>query len=149
MISSIPSSTRQNPTGSASAYPRALRLWFWFCVIVAIGVVLRRLKELISPSVNPRSPMAELETSFSSHSALTAAHIVPAAVFVLCSIFVLSRRSIGRPVQWLFFITGWITGLTAYAMSVNAFGGWIERSAVIVFDTWFLISLSRACWLFL
>jgi hypothetical protein len=29
-------------------------------------------------------------------------------------------------------------------MSSYAFGGWIERSAVLVFDTWFLISLARA-----
>jgi hypothetical protein len=134
--------------GDALKYPRGLRVWFWVCVVIAIGVVARRLKELIAPSVNPSSPMAELETSFSSHAALTAAHIVPAAVFVVCSILVLSRRAVGRPLQWLFFVTGWITGLTAYAMSYNAFGGWIERSAVMVFDTWFLYSLTRAYLLF-
>jgi uncharacterized membrane protein YsdA (DUF1294 family) len=93
--------------------------------------------------------MAELEAAISSHAALTAAHIVPAAVFVLCSVFVLARISVARPVQWLFFVSGWITGLTAYAMSFNAFGGWIERSAVIVFDTWFLYSLTYAYRLFL
>ena len=149
MISSAPSTNRQNTSQVTRPYPRTLRLWFWFCVIIAVGVVLRRLKELISPSINPRSPMADLETSFSSHAALTAAHIIPAAIFVICSVFVLSRKSIVPAVQWLFFISGWITGLTAYAMSFNAFGGWIERSAVLVFDTWFLYSLSRACWLFL
>jgi hypothetical protein len=124
-------------------------VWFWFCVVIAIGVVVRRLKELIVPSVNPRSPMAELEATFSSHAVLTAAHIVPAAVFVLCSIPVLSRMSVARPLQWLFFVSGWITGLTAYAMSLHAFGGWIERSAVMVFDTWFLYSLTRGYGLFL
>jgi uncharacterized membrane protein YsdA (DUF1294 family) len=134
---------------STVLYPRALRFWFWFCVVVAIGVVLRRLKELIAPSVSSRAEMAELEAAFSSHAVLTAAHIVPAAVFVLCSVFVLSRMSVARLVQWLFFVSGWITGLTAYAMSFNAFGGWIERSAVMVFDTWFLYSLTRAYRLFL
>lgn len=143
------SGVRSGP-GAAVVYPRGLRVGFWFCVVIALGVVARRLKELIAPSAaNPRSPMAGLEASFSSHAALTAAHIVPAAVFVLCSIVVLSRRAVGRPLQWLFFVSGWITGLTAYAMSYDAFGGWIERSAVMVFDTWFLYSLTRACWLYL
>jgi uncharacterized membrane protein YsdA (DUF1294 family) len=135
--------------GAALKYPRGLRVWFWICVVIALGVVARRLKELIAPSAaNPRSPMADLEASFSAHAALTAAHIVPAAVFVLCSIVVLSRRSAARWLQWVFFVTGWVTGLTAYAMSYDAFGGWIERSAVMVFDTWFLYSLTRAWWLF-
>jgi hypothetical protein len=129
-------------------YPRGLRVWFWICVVIALGVVARRLKELIAPSVNPRSPVAELEASFSSHAALTAAHIVPAAIFVLCSIVVLSRRSVARPLGWVFFVSGSMTGLTAYAMSYNAFGGWIERSAVMIFDTWFLYSLTRAFALF-
>ena len=131
------------------AYPRGLRVWFWICVVIALGVVARRLKELIAPSaLNPRSPMAGLEASFSSHAALTAVHIVPAAVFVLCSIVVLSRKGVARWLQWLFFVSGWVTGLTAYAMSYDAFGGWIERSAVMTFDTWFLYSLTRAFLLF-
>lgn len=125
-------------------YPRAIRVWFWICVVIALGVVARRVKELIAPSVNPRSPMAELETAINSHAALTAAHIIPAAIFVLCSIFILTRTTAARPLQWLFFASGWITGLTAYAMAYNAFGGWIERSAVLTFDTWFLYSLTRA-----
>ena len=149
-MASVSSGTSAPPkAGAALRYPRWLRVGFWFCVVVALGVVARRLKELIAPSAaNPRSPMADLEASFSSHAALTAAHIVPAAVFVLCSIVVLSRQSVARWLQWLFFVSGWITGLTAYAMSYNAFGGWIERSAVMVFDTWFLYSLTRAFLLF-
>ena len=37
-------------------------------------------------------------------------------------------------------------GATGSAMSAYAIGGWIERSAVFVFNTWFLISLGRAFW---
>lgn len=148
LVNPVNSRDVPGPSESARVYPRGLRVWFWFCVVVAIGVVARRLKELISPSV-ARGPMAELEASFSSHAALTAAHIVPAAVFVVCSVVVLSRRPAGRAVQWVFFVTGWMTGLTAYAMSIDAFGGWIERSAVMVFDTWFLYSLTRAFAMFL
>ncbi len=31
-------------------------------------------------------------------------------------------------------------------MSFYAIGGWVERSAVLVFNTWFLVSLGRAYW---
>src|SRR6201995_1739622 len=35
-------------------------------------------------------------------------------------------------------------GITAYAMSLYPIGGWTERSAVLLFDTLFLLSLARA-----
>jgi hypothetical protein len=88
--------------------------------------------------------MAEINATFSSHSVLTAAHIIPAAIFVLLAVVVLFRRRSGRWLEPLFFAFGAITGVTAYAMSVYSIGGWIERSAVLVFNTWFLISLGRA-----
>lgn len=90
--------------------------------------------------------MAALGTVFSSHAALTAAHIIPAAVFVVLAALVLLPRSGDDWPERLFFPFGAITGATAYAMNVYAIGGWIERSAVLVFDTWFLFSLGRAYW---
>jgi hypothetical protein len=91
--------------------------------------------------------MAELDASFSSHAVLTATHIVPAAIFVVLAACVLLRRSESEWLERLFFLFGAITGVTAYAMSPYAVGGWIERSAVLIFDTWFLFSLGRAYWL--
>ena len=41
-----------------------------------------------------------------------------------------------------------MTGATAYAMNLYAVGGWVERSAVLVFNTWFLFSLSCAWWFY-
>jgi hypothetical protein len=90
--------------------------------------------------------MANLDATFSSHAALTAAHIIPAAIFVLLAAGVLLRRSGGDWLERLFFLFGAITGATAYLMNRYAIGGWIERSAVLVFDTWFLFSLARAYW---
>jgi hypothetical protein len=87
--------------------------------------------------------MAKLDTTFASHAGLTLAHIIPAAIFVILAVWVLMRRS-GRGWYRPFFVFGAITGITAYAMSAYAIGGWIERSAVIVFDSWFLFSLARA-----
>ncbi len=91
--------------------------------------------------------MAGLNETFSSHAALTMMHIIPAAVFVVLAAVVLLRSNGAEWLEKLFFLFGAITGVTAYAMSMYAIGGWIERSAVLVFDTWFLASLGRAYWL--
>jgi uncharacterized membrane protein YsdA (DUF1294 family) len=88
--------------------------------------------------------MAEINATFSSHAALTTAHILPAAAFVLLGVGVILGPERGKWWNRLFFLSGAITGVTAYAMSFYAVGGWIERSAVLVFDTWFLLSLCRA-----
>jgi hypothetical protein len=89
--------------------------------------------------------MAALDQSFSSHTALTLAHIIPALGFVLVAPFALLRRF--AAVRWpknLLYPLGIVVGVTAYAMSAFAVGGWTERLAVIFFDTLFLYSLLRA-----
>ena len=128
-------------------HPLWLLSGFWFCVVIAIAVVLRRLNELIRPSFSGPPQMAGLDAAFSSHAVLTAMHIIPAAIFVLLAVGVLLRRDGGGWMERFFFPFGAITGVTAYAMSSYAVGGWIERSAVIVFNSWFLLSLGRAYWL--
>lgn len=137
---------QQHVSSQSSRHPLWLLAGFWFCVVIAIAVVLRRLVELIRPSHGSPPQMASLDATFSSHAVLTAMHIIPAAIFVLLSAVVLLRRSGGEWPERLFFPFGAITGATAYAMSSYAIGGWVERSAVLVFDTWFLLSLGRAYW---
>ena len=124
--------------------PLWLLAGFWFCVVIAIAVVIRRLVALAHPTAGGPPQMAKLDTTFASHAGLTLAHIIPAAIFVILAVFVLVRRSGGGKLYRPFFIFGAITGITAYAMSAYAIGGWIERSAVIAFDSWFLFSLGRA-----
>lgn len=143
MARTLPTATDTHEEGFWG-YPLWLRVGFGFCVVVALGVVARRLKELISPSASVRPGLGYLDAVFASHTALTAAHIVPAAAFVLASVAVLWGARAGRVLKAVFYGSGAITGLTAYAMSRYAVGGWIERSAVFVFDTWFLISLAAA-----
>jgi hypothetical protein len=118
-------------------------------VFIAIAVVIRRLVALAHPATGGPPQMANLDATFASHVALTLAHIIPAAIFVILAVAVLIRRSDGGRLYRPFFIFGTITGLTAYAMSAYAIGGWIERSAVITFDTWFLVSLGSAYWFYL
>jgi hypothetical protein len=139
----------QNSASRVSGHPLWLLAGFWVCVVIAIGVVLRRLIAFTHPSSGGPPRMAALDASFSSHALLTTLHIVPAAIFVILSAIVLLRRSRGGWPERLFYPFGAITGATAYAMSAYAIGGGIERSAVFVFDTWFLLSLGRAYWLHL
>jgi hypothetical protein len=137
---------QQHVSAETSRRPLWLLGGFWFCVVIAIAVVVRRLVELIRPSQGGAPQMASLNATFSSHAALTVLHIVPAAIFVLLSAAVLLRRKGGDWPERLFFPFGTVTGATAYAMSYWAVGGWVERSAVLVFNTWFLFSLGRAYW---
>jgi hypothetical protein len=89
--------------------------------------------------------MTSLDAVFASHAALTLAHILPALAFVILAPFVVFRRFAGLlwP-QRVFFPLGVIVALTAYAMTTYSVGGWIERSAVLLFNSLFLFSLSRA-----
>jgi hypothetical protein len=76
------------------------------------------------------------------------AHILPALAFVLLAPLSIFRRFSG--IAWperLLFPLGGVVGITAYAMSVYSVGGWIERSAVLFFNSLFLFSLVRA-WLY-
>ncbi len=73
------------------------------------------------------------------------AHILPALAFVVLAPFVYLRRFAGA--GWpdrLLFPLGIVVGATAYAMSVYSVGGWVERSAVLFFNSLFLFSLARA-----
>jgi hypothetical protein len=123
---------------------RPLRIGFWACVVIAGAAVLRRLVALALPSPASPAPTAALDAVFASHAALTVAHIVPAMAFVLLTPLVLWRRGGPRWAERLIFPLGAVVGVTAYAMSADAIGGWVERSAVLFFNSLFLFSLAMA-----
>jgi hypothetical protein len=105
---------------------RWLRTGFWICIVIAVVVVLRRVVAI-------------------AHAALTLAHLSPAWAFVLLTPSLYTRRFAGA--AWpkrLLFPLGLMVGVTAYAMSRYSIGGWVERSAVLFFNTLFLFSLLRA-----
>ncbi|HVT96723.1 MAG TPA: DUF2306 domain-containing protein [Acidobacteriaceae bacterium] len=136
-----------NSSGSprAKPVPLTLRIGFWICIIIAVAAVIRRLAALAHPSSSGPPQMAALDTVFASHAALTLAHIVPALAFVLVTPFAILPRF--TRLAWperLLFPLGTIVGITAYAMSVYAVGGWTERSAVLFFNSLFLFSIVRA-----
>jgi hypothetical protein len=127
------------------ALPRILRFGFWICIVIAVAVVLRRVAALASPPRSSPPQMAGLDEAFASHATLTLAHILPALAFVvLLSLTYFRRFAHSAWIERLLFPLGAIVGLTAYAMSAFAIGGWIEISAVLFFNSFFLYSLLRA-----
>lgn len=127
-------------------FPLWLKAGFWVCIGIAVAVVLRRAVALLTPSGSSAPPqMAALDSWFAAHAALTWAHILCALAFVACLPFIF-RKNTGnlRTLHRAFFLLGGATGVTAYAMSIYAVGGWLERSAVLFYDTAFLVSLATA-----
>jgi hypothetical protein len=142
---------RENATSWSAPGTQAplwLRVGFWACTLIAVAVVVRRLVALGFPVSSGPPQMAQLDRVFASHSALTLAHILPAMAFVTVTPFALSRHfsRLNWPERWLFPLGG-VVGITAFAMSVYSIGGWIERSAVLFYNSLFLFSLTRA-WLY-
>src|ERR1035437_5487946 len=125
--------------------PRWLHVGFWVCTLIAVAAVVRRISALAFPSSSGPPQLAELDGIFASHAVLTLAHILPALTFVLIAPFAVFRRfsHLTWPERWLFPL-GAIVGLTAYAISAYSIGGWIERCAVLFFNTLFCFSLGRA-----
>jgi hypothetical protein len=141
-----PVSARSTATDGAEkvGYPYWLRIGFWACIVIAIAVVLRRVVALAHPSQSGSPQMVQLDAAFTSHAGLTLAHILPALVFVVLVPVVLLRWSRAAWLEQALFFLGLVIGVTAYGMSVYAVGGWIERSAVLFFNSLFLFSLVRA-----
>jgi len=137
----------ENPLSQAGPPPSIwLRLGYWICIVIAVAAVLRRVLVLITTPKSVPPQMADLDAVFASHATLTLAHILPALVFVVITPFFVFRTSAGTvwPERVLFPI-GAVVGLTAYAMTTfHTVGGWLERSAVLFFNTLFLFSLYRA-----
>jgi hypothetical protein len=125
--------------------PLWLRVGFWACVVIAVAAVIRRLFALVYPPHSAPPQLAALDKAFASHATLTLAHILPALPFVLVAPFFVFRKS--NQTAWpehVLFPLGLVVGITAYALSTYSVGGWLERSAVLVFNTLFLFSLCRA-----
>ena len=142
--------SESRPGDVPARFPRWLRIGFWLCIAISAAAVFRRVGALLerpsrtAPGRIAQPQLAQLDRWFASHAALTWVHILCALAFV--ALLPLLFRSRTRPAIWLertFLSLGLIVGLTAYAMSIHAVGGWLERSAVLVFNTLFLTSLAQ------
>jgi hypothetical protein len=145
-ISQNMTSGPETAPGFKVRFPLALRIGFWFCIVIAVAVVIRRVVALSTPPSTSAPPqLAGLDAWFVSHAALTYVHILCALAFVLLLPLLFWSRTRGsRTVQRAIYPVGAVVGLTAYAMSAYAVGGWLERAAVLFFNTLFLFALYRA-----
>ena len=136
----------QTKTHSSSITPETpflLRIGFWFCIAIGVAVVVRRVVALRGPVASGAPPeMARLDAWFQMHDVLTYVHILTALVFlVLLPLFFWHRTRRSSFVRRAYYGVGAVVGLTAYAMSAYSVGGWVERTAVLFFNTLFLITL--------
>src|ERR1700732_2058276 len=95
-----------HPSSRMFHHPLWLLFGFWFCAVISIAVVLRRLNELIHPSHGRPPPIEAVDATFSSHAVLTATHIIPAAMFVALAAAALLRRTGSEWLDRLFFSFG-------------------------------------------
>jgi hypothetical protein len=146
-VGSVPETTVRDG-GPVQIQKQRAPLWlltgFWISIAISVAVVVRRLVAIAHPSQTAPPPMVALDSTFASHAALTITHIVPAMAFVLLTPFVFLRRTRSAWAERLLFPLGTAVGFTAYAMSAYSIGGWVERSAVLFFNSLFLFSLARA-----
>ena len=80
------------PDPTNVTWARWLRIGFWFCTVIAVAVVLRRLFVLASPPHAGPPQLVALDAVFASHAGLTLAHILPALAFVVLTPLVFMRR---------------------------------------------------------
>jgi hypothetical protein len=127
---------------------------FLLCFIAA-AAALRRIVALLLVQASTRTgQFGELDAAFAARKALTLAHVVPALIFVLIlplwfSVRIQNRESLHRRMTWALFALGFLVGATAIPLVANPVGGATELSAIIVFDSLFLLSLAQAFRLFL
>lgn len=146
MMSTQPIRSIETGGAEKAGYPYWLRIGFWVCIVIAIAVVVRRVVALVHPQQSGPPQLTGLDRAFASHAGLTLAHILLALAFVVLVPVVLLRWSKAAWLEQVLFFLGLVVGITAYGMSAYAVGGWIERSAVLFFNSLFLFSLARAYW---
>jgi hypothetical protein len=134
---------KTNPSGP---FPRWIRVGFWICIVIAVAAVVVRAITL-SGAIRAGGPpgTAELNSYFESHAVLTWTHILCALGYVLLLPFCFWKRTRSSPlVTRLFFGLGFVVAATAYGMNLYAIGGWVERSAILFFNTLFVCELAKA-----
>jgi len=126
-----------------------------FLAFVGLAVATRRTMVLLKPGAlsSPRNPAADLDAHFASERALVLTHILPAMLFMILGPlqFVRGLRSRHPEVhRWsgrVFLAASAVVGISGLKLAFGkTVGGLDEKAAIMLFGTFFLISLAKALW---
>ena len=133
-----------------------LRILIWIALVLLVITLLvfsfiRSFDLYQSLVTGTLPPEGSIEAGYAGQPLLTYLHILPGILFILLGALQFIRpirnryprfhRRTGR----VYLILGFVIGVTALIMSVTVrFGGWVETGAVLLFGSFFLVSLYRA-----
>lgn len=143
--------------GTRPNRPLARLLWIAviFLAFIGLAVATRRTVVLLKPGAlsSARNPAADLDAHFAGERALVLTHILPAMLFMLLGPlqFVRGLRSRYPQVhRWsgrIFLAASAVVGISGLKLAFGkTIGGLDEKAAIILFGTFFLISLAKALW---
>ena len=138
---------------------RTLVRFLWIAVIflafIGLAVATRRAIVLLKPGAlsSPRNPAADLDAHFASERTLVLTHILPAMLFMTLGPLQFARGVRSRYPQmhrWsgrIFLAASAVVGITGLRLAYGkTIGGMDEKAAIVLFATFFLISLGMALW---
>jgi len=152
-MASLAQSAPRDPVHRDNLSPLRVRLvWTGATILALIGIaaaVIRALRLMFGAAPSPHS----FDAGFWQHPILTFIHIIPGALFMALGPFqfmpsIRTRRLWQH--RWsgrVFVAVGYIIGISALFMTSHmAIGGANERAAILLFDSAFLFSLTKAVW---
>src|SRR6267142_1860840 len=138
---------------------RALTRVLWIGVIllafIGLAMGMRRTIVLLEPgSLSARNgPAAELDGHFAKQRALTLLHILPGMLFMVLGPlqFVRGLRAKHPAIhRWsgrVFLAASAVIGVTGLTMVLrDSIGGLDEKTAIVIFGSFFLIAMGKALW---
>ena len=138
---------------------RALTRVLWIGVIllafIGLAMGMRRTIVLLKPgSLSARNgPAAELDGHFAKQRALTLLHILPGMLFMVLGPlqFVRGLRAKHPAIhRWsgrVFLAASAVIGVTGLTMVLrDSIGGLDEKTAIVIFGSFFLIAVGKALW---
>jgi uncharacterized membrane protein len=141
----------------ATSPNRTLVRFVWIALIflafIGLAVATRRAIVLFKPGAlsSPRNPAADLDAHFASERMLVLTHILPAMLFMILGPLQFARGLRSHYPQmhrWsgrIFLAASAAVGITGLGLAYGkTIGGMDEKAAIVLFGTFFLISLGRA-----
>jgi hypothetical protein len=129
-------------------------IWIIVVILAIIGIAAAVRRTLIVENVIDAFSPPEypgFDAGFSKHKVLTLVHIIPGTFFMISGplLFIKKLRlrhfNVYKRIRILFFISAYVTGITALGISYTvSIGGANETAAATLFAIFFIYSLTKA-----